>query len=187
MALATILGMPLESSDFTQDIRVLNTSGSSLGISGKTPPPKIRLSFRPHWADPVPPCSLGSTTAKSIAFSRVPFAENNFWVNGIYASDEVLSAIKAGRAVARIAFGGLVHQASSLLVEAVVFVVGGVDLEGRINHDLINYVMTSYLRTQTRRSSRYSRRMRKPYALQEAETRLRLSTQVGRIHYSPIY
>ena len=219
VALATILGMPLEINDYTQKIRGIGAFGSSLGIGGKSPPPKIELSFRPHWADPVPPCSSGYTTvmAKSIAFGCVPFAENDYWVNAIYVSEDVLSAIKTGRAiadiagyggtsmqylwqlpaakgvsayfhprshwvadgsrvgvvetmngdaialvpaaslpgvdtksgcqaatwqraVAGIAFGGLVPQASSLLAEAVAFTVGGVNLEGCINHieDLIN-------------------------------------------------
>jgi len=218
MALATILGIPLEVNDYTQSIKGIGAFGSSLEIGRQSPPPKIELSFSPHWSEPVPPCCSGYTIvmAKNIAFGCVPFSENKYWVNAIYVNIEVLEDIKTGRAiadisgyggasmqylwqlpaaktsstyfhprghwvedgsrigavesvkgdqiyvlpavgsspeteparheatwqraVAGIAFGGLVPQSCSLVAEAVAFTVGGTNLEGCINEieELIN-------------------------------------------------
>ncbi|KAK4220653.1 hypothetical protein QBC38DRAFT_430345 [Podospora fimiseda] len=113
MALATILGIPLEVNDYTQTIKGIGAFGSSLEIGRQITPPKIELSFPPHWSEPVPSYSSGYTTvmAKNIAFGCVPFSENEYWVNAIYFNDDVLNAIKTGRAITDISgYGGASMQ-----------------------------------------------------------------------------
>ncbi|KAK3984897.1 hypothetical protein QBC44DRAFT_405990 [Cladorrhinum sp. PSN332] len=83
VALATILGIPLEVNDYTQTIKSRGAFGFSLEIGRQIAPPKIELSFSPCWSEQVPSCSSGYTTvmAKNIAFGCVPFSENEYWTS----------------------------------------------------------------------------------------------------------
>ena len=207
LALATILGIPLEVNDFTQQVRGRGAFHSSLDFSSSTR--QISLSIGHTGSGfAIQGAASGYSTmmAKLIAFGCIPFAENAAWIKSVYVTSGVLEAVREGRAimdvsngynmaegasieylwgmpmwrdvdgffayagdwgdasavgnlltvkggriwleegagnqmttatwqraVAGIAFGGLVPQGSKTLVEAVAFTVGGTGLGGCVN------------------------------------------------------
>lgn len=102
MALATILGIPLEVNDYTQTIKGVGAFGFSLEI-GRQSPPHQKSSYPSRRTGPSR-CSLAALATtpswqRALLLVVSPFSENEFWINGIYVNEKVLDAIKSGRAI----------------------------------------------------------------------------------------